>query len=89
MTSLQMREVLNEKYGLGPTTYVRGTKKIDGVYATRGIIIESGRYMQFEKSPSDHRWIEINIYESSIIGTPKNHLCPPPCYGKQHQKSPQ
>jgi len=77
MTSLKLREVLNEKYGKGPPTHIRGTKKIDGIFATKGIDIETGKYISFDKSPSDHRWIEITVRESRLIGGAQNDLCPP------------
>ena len=77
MTELGLREILNERYGPGPATYIRGTKKIDGVYATYGLHIESGSYTTFDESPSDHRWIVLNIFEETLIGSSRNDLSPP------------
>lgn len=76
MHRLGLREVLLEKYGNGPATYSRGRNKIDGVYATPGIWIQSGHYTNFEDSPSDHRWMVITISHNVLIGTPQDDKSP-------------
>jgi hypothetical protein len=69
--------MLHERYGPGPATHGRGsTNMINGVYATYGIHMSSGKYININKSPSDHRWIEVNIYEDTLIGVTQNDVCP-------------
>lgn len=76
MAKLGLRELLIEKYGKGPATHIRGTKTIDGVFATANIQMETGYYMTFDRSPSDHRWIVIDIHEKVLLGTARDDLCP-------------
>lgn len=64
--------MLERTEGEGPATHIRGTKTIDGVFATNGIYMVQGRYVEFHKSPSDHRWIVLDITESSLLGV-KRH----------------
>lgn len=77
MTNLGLREIMIDRYRLGPATHIRGTKTIDGVFATAGICMVKGRYTSFEKSPGDHRWIELQITEASLLGIARDDLCPP------------
>jgi Reverse transcriptase (RNA-dependent DNA polymerase). len=77
MKDLGLRELLIEEYGDGPATHIRGSATIDGVFASSGIHIDQGRYLPFERSPSDHRWIVIDIPESSLIGKARIDRLPP------------
>jgi len=63
MERLHLREVLLELNGPGPNTHNRGTETIDGIFASEGIDIRQGGYSTFEESPSDHRWLWIDIIE--------------------------
>ena len=54
MNELGLDEVLNQRYGCGPNTYFRGSAKIDGIYATAGINIRQGGYIDEVDSPGDH-----------------------------------
>lgn len=77
MAKLGLQELMIANYGEGPATHIRGTKTIDGVFATSKIYIKAGKYCTFEQSPSDHRWIEIEITEKSLLGISKDDICPP------------
>ena len=65
---LGMQEVLTEKYGAAPNTHERGTDPIEGVFMSDGMNIVKGGYTSFEESPSDHRWLFIDLDESEIVG---------------------
>jgi hypothetical protein len=73
MDKLGLKEALISLNGNGPPTHIRGSTTIDGVFATPGIQVCQGKYTTFEQSPSDHRWIVLDILESSIIGTSRPH----------------
>lgn len=77
MYQLGMREVMIESAGKGPATYVRGSTKIDGIFATFGIQPLFTEYTSFEQSPSDHRWLIIDIPEGNLVGTPRDDKRPP------------
>ena len=77
MRNLGLREIMLERVKKGPATYSRGTNTIDGIFATCGIHIVDGRYSSFDQSPSDHRWITIDILDNILIGTPRDDKCPP------------
>jgi hypothetical protein len=73
MRNLGLKEILLEiQDGAGPATHIQGTNTIDGVFATNGITLSAGQYVEFHKSPSDHRWLVIDITESSLLGTKRN-----------------
>jgi exonuclease III len=72
-----LREVLVQRYGRGPNTHMRGRTTIDGVFATEGINITRGGYTTIDDSPSDHRWIWVDIEEKGIIGTKRDDYAPP------------
>lgn len=77
MEDIGMRELLLDTYGTGPPTHIRGSTTIDGIFATQRIHMTQGLYVPFESSPSDHRWITIDILESSLIGSPRIDRVPP------------
>jgi len=77
MERLNLREVLIELHGKGPNTHNRGTETIDGVFASEGIDIKQGGYSTFEESPSDHRWLWVDIIERHIVGTGRDDRSPP------------
>jgi len=77
MSNLGLRELLLERVKQGPATYIRGTTTIDGVVGTSGIRITNGKYTSFEASPSDHRWMVIDVQDIIIIGSPRDNKCPP------------
>lgn len=68
---LGLREVLIEKYDESriPPTYERGRDTIDGVFMSRGLVIQQGGYTSFDQSPSDHRWIWFDVEESLFFGS--------------------
>lgn len=77
MENLGLCELLIEAYGRGPATHIRGSKTIDGVFASNGIHMNQGKYVSFEKSPGDHRWLVIDISEASLIGKSRLDRAPP------------
>lgn len=77
MDQMGLTEIMISNYGKGPPTHIRGSKTIDGIFASRRIVMNRGYYVSFEKSPSDHRWIVVDITETSILGLPRDDLCPP------------
>lgn len=77
MSNLGMTELMLSQYGPGPATHARGSKTIDGIFATKKIAITRGCYISLEQSPSDHRWLEIKISEECLLGIPRDDLCPP------------
>ena len=72
-----LREVIIERYGSGPNTHARGSNTIDGVFATAGITIKRGGYTTFECSPSDHRWVWLDISTEDMVGAPRDDRPPP------------
>ena len=77
MRNTGMTELLIERYGKGPNTHQRGKDTIDGVFGTSGIKMLRGGYTTFDCSPSDHRWVWIDIAESDIVGTNRDDRPPP------------
>jgi len=77
INNMGMRELLLEREKQGLATYIRGTTTFDGVFATSGIRITNGKYTSFEDSPSDHRWMLIDVQDSIIIGSSRDNKCPP------------
>lgn len=69
MQSMGLTELLINCYGEGPATHIRGSTTIDGVFASQRIKMVQGKYTSFDKSPSDHRWLVLDIQEGSILGT--------------------
>ena len=77
MRSIGMKEILISRYGKGPETYHTGTKTIDGIFATPGISIQQGGYTSHEESPSDHRWLWVDIAESTLLQRNRDDHAPP------------
>lgn len=76
MDNLGLKEILINEYGNGPPTHIRGSTTIDGVFATNGIKMVKGSYIPFDKSPSDHRWIVLDITESSLLWKARVDMSP-------------
>jgi exonuclease III len=77
MHRLGLREIMIDSYGRGPATHIRGTTTIDGVFATNKIKLSKGYYLPFDRSPSDHRWIVLDVDEDSLLGTARDDISPP------------
>ena len=77
MENMGMREVIITRYGKGPNTHQRGKDTIDGIFGTSGIKILRGGYTNFDCSPSDHRWLWMDIAESNIVGVKRDDRPPP------------
>lgn len=76
MRNLGLKEILLTAMGSrGPATHIRGTLTIDGIFATNGIGLEAGKYISFHDSPSDHRWITVDINERSLLGIKRYENC--------------
>jgi exonuclease III len=72
MYNMGLRELMIENLGQGPPTYIRGSTKIDGIFATTNLRLNWAKYTTFEQSPSDHRWMIIDIPEHVLIGTARD-----------------
>jgi hypothetical protein len=70
MDGLNMSEVVGDFTGkkLGPT-FFRGSKPIDGIWATRDIIVTHACVMPAGFGVGDHRMFVIDVQESSLVGT--------------------
>jgi len=66
---------MKEINGRGPNTYNRGTKTIDGAFATGRIKLRNGNYSTFEEcAPQiDH----LDIEEEDLVGTSREDRLPP------------
>ena len=76
MTNIGLTELLTSRYGVGPETYHIGTNTIDGIFATRGITIQQGGYTSHEESPSDHRWLWIDVAETTLLERNRDDYAP-------------
>ena len=85
--NLDMRELLNEKYGEGPATHSFGSTKIDGIFGTTAIFIRQGGYGGMGLSPSDHLYPWIDIAAGDIVGYERDDR-PPPVLRKTTSKIP-
>jgi hypothetical protein len=67
---LNMSKIAGDFTGkkLGPTLF-RGSKSIDGVWATRDIIVTHACVMPAGFGVGDHRMFVVDVQESSIVGT--------------------
>jgi hypothetical protein len=77
MAGLGLRELLLEAVGTGPVTHIRGSRTIDSIFVTRKIQMVNGIYLPFDRCPSDHRWMEIDISVCSLLGIACDNKCPP------------
>ena len=77
LNNLHLKEALIERYGQGPETHHLGTKTIDGVFTSRGINIKQGGYTTHEESPGDHRWLWLDISETTLLGRNRDDYAPP------------
>ena len=77
MEKMGMKEILITRYGKGPPTHQRGSKTIDGIYATSGIKVIQGGYVEEFDSPGDHRFLWVDILQQEIIGEPQESKPPP------------
>jgi hypothetical protein len=71
--SANLREVIMEKHGTNaPSTYRRNTNNvpIDGIWASRGIVIQSGGYCAYDEiiSGTDHTALWIDISYKTAFG---------------------
>ena len=77
MKGVGMEEVLIKRYGRGTNTHIRGKDPIDGIFTTPGISMIRGGYTTFECSPSDHKWVWMDIREEDIVGVRRDDRAPP------------
>ncbi|GFH61246.1 hypothetical protein CTEN210_17722 [Chaetoceros tenuissimus] len=68
--------MLLERYGRGPATHINGYTTIDGVYATEGIKICQGVYIDKEIVPSDHKWLWIDKSEKKFLSKNRDDCMP-------------
>ena len=65
---LNMYDVISEVGGVPPiTTHKRGTKQIDGVWATNDLRIVRACFLPFDLGLGDHRGVLIDIQEASVL----------------------
>lgn len=66
---LNMREVVSKNTGrrLG-ATYFTGTKPIDGIWATKGLQVESASVMPVGFGVGDHRLFVIDLLTTLLVG---------------------
>jgi len=87
MLGLGLRNIMKETNGRGPNTYNRGTKTIDGAFATDRIKLRNSNYSTFEESPSDLRFYHLDIVEEELVGASREDR-PPPLLRKATSKIP-
>ncbi len=65
-----MQEVVGEFTGtkLGPT-FFRGSKPIDGIWATEDVVVTHACVMPIGFGVGNHRMFIVNFQESSLVGT--------------------
>jgi hypothetical protein len=76
--NIHLREVILERHGQqAPSTYKRNTKDIpiDGIWATAGVQIQSGGYIDFDAviPNTDHRTIWIDITYMTAFAHKEQH----------------
>ena len=54
--------------GPSPATHNRGSRTIDGIYATHTASTSKAQYLQFKDSPGDHRSLVWDVQQCSIFG---------------------
>ena len=85
--TLRMREIITEKYGDGPATFLRGSETIDGIFCTEGINIRQGGYGGTYLTPGDHLYPWVDIEQRDIVGEERDDR-PPPILKKATSKIP-
>ena len=74
LSKLQLREIIHESHSYLKTwpTFHRGSKPIDGIFATPHIKSVASGYCPFSYTPSDHRMLWLDIEYDNSFGTTKN-----------------
>ena len=73
--ALKMVDVIQTRSGqLGPPTYVRGQRQIDGAWATPDLSIDAACFTLFFFGIGDHRGIVLDIPVASLIGETYNSI---------------
>ena len=68
---LGLHDVMLERLGDTvdpPNTYQRGSKPIDTILCTRGIVVEQAGYLPFGEGVGDHRALFIDVTIASTLG---------------------
>ena len=63
--------------GTGPPTFIRGSRQIDAVWATRDVELSTACFLPFHFGLGDHRGILVDIPVSTIIGAGKRIISRP------------
>ena len=69
---------LHNNYHANIPTHDRGSKAIDAIFATPGIVAPKGGYLAFQQFPMDHRAIWCDIKFSHLFGHNPPTITPPP-----------
>ena len=69
MGSRGLTEVITSRHGKNPPpTYNRGSKSIDGIFASNIFIGVRGGYLEYGTTPGDHRGLWIDVPQETLLG---------------------
>ena len=71
LSSLNLHNIhqsLHPQFHINIPTYDRGTKTIDAIFATPGIVASKGGFLAFKRFPTDHRALWCDISFQTIFG---------------------
>ena len=75
---LQMYDMVKKCSGCpGPNTFTRGSKQIDGAWATPDVEIDAARFLPFFFGIDDHRGIMLDIPRNQLIGGTSKSIARP------------
>ena len=60
-----------------PATHVRGSRPIDAVFATSGVVCKNATILQKYGGVGDHRCFVIDFCTKSMLGSVFPRVCPP------------
>ena len=74
-----LREVILARYGKeqAPNTHVRGTKPIDGIFASESIHMLKGGYEEGMSDISDHRLVWADFAIDTVLGVDRGEMVRP------------
>ena len=75
---LQMYDVIKARSGIqGPNTFIRGSRQIDGAWATPDINVKAACFLPFFFGIGDHRGIVLDIPRDQLIGGNSKSIAKP------------
>ena len=63
--------------GPGPSTHVRGSEAINGIYVSPEIEVTGASYLPFDKGLGDHRAVMIDVTKALVLGYNLPKIVPP------------